>query len=130
MNRPILARTPADFWRRYNCPAHQYFREDIFRPLAARGRPIVGILAGFLVSGIVHEYLFWAASGRARGYQMAFFLVQGLAAALTARVALSGDRAILGILGTLAFNLVCSTLFFLSMNEVFPFYVSRAGKSP
>jgi hypothetical protein len=61
---------------------------------------------------------------------MAFFLVQGLAAALTARVALSGDRAILGILGTLAFNLVCSTLFFLSMNEVFPFYVSRAGTSP
>jgi hypothetical protein len=91
---------------------------------------MMGILAGFLVSGIVHEYLFWAASGRAHGYQMAFFLIQGLAVVLTARVALSGSQAVLGIVGTLAFNLICSTLFFLSMNEVFPFYVSRAGTTP
>ncbi|EFJ49489.1 hypothetical protein VOLCADRAFT_120749 [Volvox carteri f. nagariensis] len=39
----------------------------------------VALLAVFLLSGIIHEYMCWAAFGAARGWQMAFFLAHGIA---------------------------------------------------
>src|SRR5437763_507971 len=29
MDNPFAARTPADFWRRYNRPVHQFFDENV-----------------------------------------------------------------------------------------------------
>lgn len=75
-------------------------------------------MAAFLVSGIVHEYMFSVAVGGVQGFQMAFFLVQGCAVVLTLRV----KAGTIGIMGTLAFNAITSILFFASLDGVIGFY--------
>ncbi|KAG2501023.1 hypothetical protein HYH03_000843 [Edaphochlamys debaryana] len=50
-----------------------------------------GLMAVFLLSGMVHEYMCWAAFGRAKGYQLAFFLAHG--AAVLAEQAFMGPTA-------------------------------------
>ena len=50
---PWAAIDPADFWRRYNRPAQEFFREDVFRPLGGPRRPIRVALATFLVSALL-----------------------------------------------------------------------------
>jgi hypothetical protein len=122
MASPLAARTPADFWRRYNRNMHQFFWKDIFVPTGGLRSPIRATLVVFGLSAVMHEYLFGIAIGRVQGYQMAFFSLQGLAVAATARVKASGWRAALWTAGTLGFNLVSSVLFFASMNELVPFY--------
>ena len=86
MDNPFAARTPADFWKRYNRPAQQFFYEDVFKPLGGLRSPVRATLGTFAVSAVLHEYLFDIAVGRVQGYQMAFFLTQGLAVAATRRV--------------------------------------------
>jgi hypothetical protein len=82
-------------------------------------------LATFLVSAIIHEYVFDIAVGRVQGYQTAFFVIQGIAAAATLRVKPAGWAALPWVAGTFAFNLVTSVLFFASVGEVLPFYARR-----
>jgi hypothetical protein len=125
MRNPFAARTPADFWRRYNRPAQQFLQEDIFLPLGGLRRPIRATLATFAISAFVHEYVFDIAVGRIQGYQTAFFLVQGLAVAATVRVKPKGWRAVPWTVGTYGFNLTSSVLFFVSANEAVPFYSVR-----
>jgi hypothetical protein len=83
MANPFAARSPADFWRRHNRPAQQFFYEDVFKPLGGLRWPIRATLVTFAVSGVLHEYLFSIAIGRVQGYQTAFFLIQGAAVAAT-----------------------------------------------
>ena len=59
---------------------------------------------------------------------MAFFLIQGVAVALTARLDPKGWWRAVGIAATLAFNLATGTLFFASMDEVVPFYQRRLSR--
>ena len=80
------------------------------------------MLLVFAVSALLHELIFRAAVGRVQGYQTAFFAVQGLAAALTARVKVKGWLTIPWIAATLVFNLASSVLFFASIHAVVPFY--------
>jgi MBOAT, membrane-bound O-acyltransferase family len=122
MDRPLLARTPAEFWRRYNRNMQQFFWQDIFRTHGGRRAPIRATLLVFAVSALLHELIFSAAVGRVQGYQTAFFALQGLAAALTARVKVKGWQAIPWTAGTLVFNLASSVLFFASLHQVVPFY--------
>ena len=122
MDRPFIARTPAEFWRRYNRNMQQFFWQDIFRKHGGRRAPIRTMLIVFAVSALLHELIFSAAVGRVQGYQTAFFALQGLAAALTARVKVKGWLAIPWIAGTLVFNLASSVLFFASIHQVVPFY--------
>ena len=122
MDRPFIARTPAEFWRRYNRNMQQFFWQDIFRKHGGRRAPIRTMLIVFAVSALLHELIFSAAVGRVQGYQTAFFALQGLAAALTARVKVKGWLAIPWIAGTLVFNLASSMLFFASIHQVVPFY--------
>jgi hypothetical protein len=70
----------------------------------------------------MHEYIFGIAIGRVQGYQTAFFLLQGIAVAATARVKVRGWRAVPWTAGTLGFNLVSSVLFFASRYSLVPFY--------
>ena len=60
-----------------------------------------------------------------RGYQAAFFLVQGVAVAATMRLKPRGAAAAVSVVLTLAFNLASGVLFFASVNQVVPFYVNR-----
>ena len=80
---------------------------------------MLALLAVFVFSGLLHEYLFAAALGRVQGFQLAFFLLQGAAVALTLRV--KPDRTI-GVGFTFTFNALTSILFFASVHGVVPFY--------
>ena len=125
MDRPFTARTPAEFWRRYNRNVHQFFWQDVVGGSPWRRSPIRAMLLVFGLSALLHELVFWAAVGRVQGYQAGFFVLQGLAAAGTARIKVKGWRALPWLAGTLTFNLMSSVLFFASINGVVPFY-SRA----
>ncbi len=127
MDNPFLSSTPADFWRRYNRPVTQFLYEDVFRPVGGRRSPIRATLVTFAVSGVLHEYIFDLSVRRIQGYQLAFFLIQGLAVAATMRLRPRGWRTFPWIVGTLAFNLTTGTLFFASVNEILPFYVARTS---
>jgi hypothetical protein len=122
MDRPYLAATPADFWRRYNRPAGQFFYEDVFKLAGGRRRLLPAVILAFAVSAALHEYLFDIAVGRVQGYQTAFFALQGAAVAATLRLRPRGKLMIPCTLLTLLFNLVTSVLFFMSLDEVLPFY--------
>jgi hypothetical protein len=120
----LLPHSPAELWRRYNRIVHQFLLEDVFKPSGGRRRPLRGVMAAFLVSGMLHEYLFSWLAGRLQGLQLGFFLLQGAAVALTVRVKPRGLRRIAWAAATLAFNLATSVLFFASFDEVLPFYVN------
>ncbi len=119
---PLLARTPADFWRRYNRIIRQFLYEDIFKPVGGRRSPMRATLVAFAVSGLIHEYIFGVTIGRVQGYQTLFFLLQGCAVVATARIKPRGWTAVPWISATLAFNLVSSVLFFASFPDVVGFY--------
>jgi hypothetical protein len=122
MDQPYLARTPADFWRRYNRPAQQFFYEDIFKPLGGLRSPLRATVITFTVSAIIHEYVFDIAVGRIQGYQSLFFMIHGCAVAATMPIRPQPAMAIPWIAGTLLFNLASSVLFFASVQGVVPFY--------
>jgi hypothetical protein len=122
MDNPFAARTPADFWRRYNRPVHQFFDENVFIPLGGRRRPWRALVAVFVISALVHEYVFSMGVGRIQGYQTAFFLLQGVAVATTIRVKPRGMAAVAWVAATFAFNVASGVLFFGSVNGLLPFY--------
>jgi hypothetical protein len=125
MDNPFAARTPADFWRRYNRPVHQFLQDDLFVPAGGRRHPLRASLAVFLFSAAIHEYVFAMGVGRVQGYQTVFFLVQGLAVAATMRVRPAGPWAVPWVAGTFVFNVATGVLFFASVNGLLPFYRNR-----
>ena len=125
MLTPWMATTPAEFWRRWNRPAQSFYEEHVFRRCGGIRRPVRATLATFLVSGLVHEFVFGIATGRPQGVQLAFFLIQGIAALATARWKPRGAMRYVGQGMTISFNLLTSILFFESVNEVVPFYQPR-----
>jgi MBOAT, membrane-bound O-acyltransferase family len=125
MGNPITARTPAEFWRRWNRPAQQFLYEHAFKAAGGVRLAIRATLVTFGVSGLVHEYVFGIAVGRIQGCQLLFFSLQGCAVAATMRTRPSMRMSALWIAGTLMFNLATSVLFFQSVNAVLPFYWPR-----
>jgi len=125
MGDPLAARTPADFWRRWNRPTHQFLQAYAFNPAGGRRHAIRATLVTYAVSGIVHEYVFGIAAGRIQGCQMLFFILQGCAVAATLNLRPRGRRAIFWIAATWVFELATSILFFASVNQVLPFYSER-----
>jgi hypothetical protein len=122
MAHPEFAPTPAEFWRRWNRPAQRFFYEDVFKPCGGLRPPVRGTLVTFAVTAAVHEYVFGIAAGRVQGYQAAFFLLQGCAAAVTLRARPTGTRRVVGIALTLTFVFASSMLFFRSVDAIVPFY--------
>ena len=122
MDNPIAARTPAEFWRRYNRNMHQFFLKDVLASAGGLRHPARATLIVFGLSALIHEYLFSIAIGRVQGYQTAFFLLQGLAVAATARVKATGWAAVPWVAATLGFNLASGVLFFASVDGLVPFY--------
>jgi hypothetical protein len=125
MRRPELAPTPSEFWRRWNRPAQQFLHVYVYEPIARRLSPLVGMLATFAVSAIVHEYLFSVAAGRVQGWQLLFFAVQGIAAAATARFRPHAPLTPIFVALTIAFELSTGVWFFASVAEILPFYSTR-----
>jgi len=121
---PVAATTPADFWRRYNCDAGRFLRENLFRRLSMRS-PAARTMIVFVLNGLLHEYLAWVMCGRILGYPLAFFGLQGLAVVLTARRRPTGLAALASALATLIFMVAASTLILLSIDAVVPWYQRR-----
>ena len=130
MDNPFAARTPADFWRRYNRPVHQALHEDVFVPAGGRRRPVMGTVVVFVVSAAIHEYVFSVPVGRVQGLQTAFFLVQGVAVAATMRLRPRGVGAAVAVAATFAFNVATGVLFFASVAQVVPFYDNELPFGP
>jgi len=122
----FMASTPAEFWRRYNRWFGQAFFENVFKPLGGRRSPVRATLLVFIITAVMHEYVFTVAIGRIQGYQISFFLLQGLAVLLTQRWKPKGGVAVLAVAGTLLFNLATGTLFFASWCQLMPWYSGAA----
>ena len=68
-DHPYLARTPADFWRRWNISLSSWFRDYVYIPLggskAGEARWARNVLVTFLLSGLWHgaswNYVLWGA---------------------------------------------------------------------
>ncbi len=125
MVAPWFARTPLDTWRRWNRPVQQFLHEHCFLRCGGMKRPVRALLWTFFVSGLIHEYVFGIVTGRVQGWQMAFFLLQGTAAAVTLRFRPRGWQIPVAIAATLVFNLATLALFAMSVNQVVPFYSER-----
>ncbi len=130
----ILSRSPADFWQRYNRMVGAWLARNVFIPCGGKAKKIRAVLLTFLVSGIIHEYLFDIAISEVNGYQMAFFLVQalgvmssGLLERLSNRQA-AGD--ILARLVTIAFVLLSSILFFTCFDKMCPWFYTAESWLP
>ncbi len=124
VDHPILATTPADFWRRYNRDASRFFFENLYRRLPYRS-PALRTLTVFMANGLVHEYLVWILCGRILGYQLAFFSLQGIAVILTARWRPTGFQAIVSRCVTIVFMIESSTIFLASVDAVLPWFQRR-----
>lgn len=127
----FLARTPAEFWRRYNNRVHDWLDRHVFVPAGGRRRPVRGIAFVFAFSGILHEVMFGLATSRWDGSQLMFFLLQIPAVIASPRLERFGHRH--GVVGrclvrlaTIAFFAATSALFFRGMSRVFTF-VYAAG---
>lgn len=115
---PIIASTPADFWRRYNRWVGQFVHECIFKNTGGMKKPFKAVFMSFLFMGILHEYVVIATSGTFRGYMLLFFAINGIAVSLTFRLKPKGVRRILGCILTMAFISSSSILVYLAVRQM------------
>lgn len=111
-----LARTPAEFWNRYNRNISQFLLEDVYKPARRVRSPLLAVVIAFAISAIGHEYIFSIAIGRIQGYQTVFFLLQGAVVAATASWKPTGWWAVPATAATVIFLLASSVLFFASFH--------------
>ncbi|RLM75032.1 wax synthase isoform 1 [Panicum miliaceum] len=78
-DRPYLASSLGDFWgRRWNLMVPGVLRPCVYRPVRARLGAAAGVLAAFLVSGAMHEVMFYYITLEAgTGEVTAFFALHG-----------------------------------------------------
>ncbi|KQJ83187.1 probable long-chain-alcohol O-fatty-acyltransferase 5 [Brachypodium distachyon] len=82
-DRPYLSESLRDFWgRRWNLSVPAVLRPCVYRPVRARlGSAAAGVLATFLVSGLMHELMFSYITLRPpTGEATAFFALHGACA--------------------------------------------------
>ncbi len=78
MHWPALATSESDFWsRRWNTAFHDLCYRFVFRPLNRRIGHRWGTIAGFTVSGLVHDVVISVPAGAGFGMPTMYFVVQG-----------------------------------------------------
>jgi Membrane bound O-acyl transferase family len=88
MHWPLAAVSVSEFWgRRWNTAFRDLTHRFLFRPLSARLGPRWAICAGFVFSGVVHDFVISVPAGGGYGGPSLFFALQG-AALLTERTTL------------------------------------------
>jgi alginate O-acetyltransferase complex protein AlgI len=91
MNWPLAASSLADFWgRRWNRAFRDLTDRFVFHPLVRRIGPPRALLAGFLISGLVHDLVISIPAGGGYGLPTLYFAIQG--GAVLAQRARSGSR--------------------------------------
>ena len=79
MDKPLLARSLAEFWsRRWNTAFNELAFRFTFRPLMRRTSPALAMLLVFGLSGLVHELVISLPAQAGYGLPTAYFLIQGL----------------------------------------------------
>ncbi|WP_165698957.1 wax synthase family protein [Bremerella volcania] len=79
MDWPILATSLGEFWgRRWNRAFRDLTFRYLFRPLTQRFGAAWGLMAGFLMSGLVHDVVISIPAGSGYGGPTLFFVVQGI----------------------------------------------------
>jgi hypothetical protein len=123
----FLARTPAEFWLRYNTRVQPWLFLNVFLPAGGRRSPARGVGATFLVSALLHEVAFDIALSRVTGYQLLFFLIQSPAVLLSP--ALERLARAWGVLGAVVAHAVTilwmgltSILFLDGVDRIFEIY--------
>ncbi|MEM9657040.1 MAG: MBOAT family protein [Planctomycetota bacterium] len=80
MNRPVVSKSVGEFWgRRWNTAFRDLTFRFLFRPLTARLGPRFAAVAGFSVSGLIHDLVISFPARGGYGGPTAFFLLQGMA---------------------------------------------------
>lgn len=73
---PIRSRSIREFWsQRWNRPVSDWLNEFVFRPVARRQGALLGVLAAFSASGLLHAWMFYVAAGLAAALMAAAFFV-------------------------------------------------------
>jgi hypothetical protein len=129
MDRIWLARTPADFWRRWSWPIHLWLYRYIYLPSGGRGRAVGSVLAVFAFSGILHELIAFVAIGRVTGHQSAFFGVSAAGVLASPMLESIGRNGVVGEVlirsVTLVFLAASAALMFVTVDAVIPLYATR-----
>ncbi|XP_073316835.1 probable long-chain-alcohol O-fatty-acyltransferase 5 [Primulina huaijiensis] len=87
-DEPYLATSLQEFWgRRWNITVSSLLRQVIYKPVRSAAAEVLGrdwaalpaVLAAFLVSGLMHELLFWYITRARPSWETtAFFVLQGV----------------------------------------------------
>ena len=128
----FLARTPAEYWLRYNTRVQRWLQLNVFVPGGGRRHPVRGIVLVFLVSALLHEVMFDIATSEITGYQAAFFLLQIPAVLISRRLEMFAREH--GAAGDLVARVVTfvwfaatSVFFFYGVARIFPFIYAGEG---
>jgi hypothetical protein len=79
MNWPLLATSVANFWeRRWNIAFRDLTHRFLFQPLTRVWGPRVAVLAGFGLSGLIHDLVISVPAGAGYGLPTLYFVLQGL----------------------------------------------------
>lgn len=88
MNAPLKSASISEFWGvRWNTAFRDLTHRFLFRPLMPRLGARGAVIAGFLVSGLIHDLVISIPAGGGYGGPTLFFLVQGGAILLSRSVA-------------------------------------------
>jgi hypothetical protein len=80
MNQPLASVSVTAFWgKRWNTAFRDLTHSFLFRPLAARWGPRPALVAGFFLSGLVHDLVISVSAGAGHGGPTLFFLIQAAA---------------------------------------------------
>jgi hypothetical protein len=80
MNRPLASTSLSEFWgRRWNTAFRDLTYRFLFRPCASWFGPRWSILAGFLFSGAIHDFVISVPARGGYGGPTVFFAIQGAA---------------------------------------------------
>jgi hypothetical protein len=124
-DRPYLSASLGDFWgRRWNLVASAALRAAVYDPVRARLGAAAGVLATFLVSGLMHEVVVYYLTFRApTGLVTAFFALHGAcvcAERWCARRRAAGARPPPRVVATpLVVGFVAGTAFWLFFPAIF-----------
>ncbi|ONK71710.1 uncharacterized protein A4U43_C04F11560 [Asparagus officinalis] len=77
---PFKSTSLQEFWgRRWNLMVTGILRPSVYRPIRSRYGAAAGFMAVFLVSGLMHEVMFWYVTlGGPTGEVTLFFLIHGV----------------------------------------------------